>query len=153
MKRTQAYMALIVLSVFAVSSLMAMAKASSISVGTYDVTGLARDTFARLEDVRIIAQSSSKPITIKLFDPDNVEVFSETRDVYIYDRTVSGVTTKSGVYTVEASSPFSTTRKNFATVFFNVIPEAPFGTASIVMASLGALGVYGLVKRRKIPSF
>ena len=118
-KKTIAYISLIVLGALAFSVLMNTAKASSINVGTYDATGLAKDAFAHFEDVRIIAQSSSKPITIKIFDPDNVEVYSETKDVYIYDKTVSGITTESGVYTVEVSSPgLTTTRKNFA---YNVL--------------------------------
>jgi hypothetical protein len=145
-------MALVVLSVLTISFVMNVAKASSISVGTYDASGLAKDAFASLEPVRIIAESTNKPLTIKIYDPDNLEIFSETKDVYIYDNTLEGITTKSGIYTVEASSPMSSTRKNFATVFFNVIPEVQFGTASIAIVSLGALGVYRLAKRKKITS-
>ena len=71
-------------------------------------------------------------------------------DVYILDEIVSGVTTESGLYTVEASSPMSSTRKNFGIVFFNVVPEVPLGTVSIALVMVGAFGFYGLVRRRKI---
>lgn len=153
MKRTVAYMALIVLGALMLSSLMNVAKAPSISVGTYDSnTGAAKDAFVPLEDVRIIAQSSHRPITINILDPDNVEVYSETVDSYNYERTITGITVRSGWYTVDASSPLSSTRKNFATVSFNVVPEAPFGTVSFAIVSLGAFGLYGLIKRRKITS-
>lgn len=150
MRKAFTCLALVVLGVLAFSFVMNAAEASNISVGTYDVTGLAKDTFASLEDVRIIAQSSHTPITIRIFDPDDVEVYSATMDVYVYDETISGVTTKSGLYTVEASSPMSSAQKNFATVFFNVVPEAPIGTVSIALVMISAFGFYGLVKRRKI---
>jgi len=150
MRKAFAYLALVVLGVLTFSFVMNAAKASNISVGTYDVTGLAKDTFASLEDVRIIAQSSHKPITIIIFDSDDVEVYSETMDVYVYDETISGITTKSGLYTVQASSPLSSTRKNFAIVFFNIVPEAPIGTISIALVMISAFGFYGLVKRRKV---
>lgn len=150
MRKAFACLALVVLGVLAFSFVMNTAEASNISVGTYDVTGLAKDTFASLEDVRIIAQSSHTPITIRIFDPDDVEVYSATLDVYIFDEIVSGVTVKSGLYSVEASSPMSSTRKNFGIVFFNVVPEAPIGTMSIALVMISAFGFYGLVKRRKI---
>lgn len=152
MRKALGYMALVVLGSLMFSFVMNKAEASSISVGTYDITGLAKDNFASLEDVRIIAQSSHKPITIRIFDPDGVEVYSVTMDVFIFDEILSGVTAKGGLYSVEASSPMSLTRKNFGIVFFNVVPEAPIGTISITLVMVGAFGFYGLVKRRKIVS-
>jgi hypothetical protein len=150
MKRTVAYLTLVVLGIFTFSFLLNTVSASSISVGTYDaISGLPKDNFAHLEDVRIIAQSSHKPITIRILDPYDVEVYVETVDSYTYDKTISGITTESGLYTVEASSPMTITKKNFATVFFNVMPETPLGTSSIALVSLGALGTYGFIKRRK----
>jgi len=155
MKRHALYLTFTVLGVLAFSSLMNVARASGISVGTYDAqTSVARDTFARLEDVKIIAHSSNKPLTIKIFDPYNAEVYSKIVESYDFDEIISDVTTESGEYTVEASSPGLTpTRRNFAIVFFNVVPEAQFGTASIAIVCLGALGGYGFLRRRKTKSF
>jgi len=146
-KITTVHLAFAVLGVLAFFALMNSARASGISVGTFDANGTAKDTFSHLEDVRVIAYSSNKPITIRIFSPDNSEVYFEQVDSFNFDRTINGVTTVSGEYTVEAASPLSTTRKNFATVFFNVVPETPFGTLSIFMASLGAFGIYGFIKR------
>jgi hypothetical protein len=154
MARIAPLVTLLVLGVLTFSSLTKLAVASGISVGTYDTAGAPKTTFNLGEDVRIIATSTDKPITIKVYDPDNVTVYSDSVNSKTYDKTISGITTKLGYYTVEASSPVAgTKRTNFSTVFYNVIPEAPLGTASIAIVGLSALGFYGLVRRRKTTSF
>jgi len=88
-----------------------------------DHRALERDTFAGGEAVRIIAESSHKPITITATDPDGNVVHSEIYDGYIYDKTINGLTDKSGWYTVEASSPMDNVRKNYACTYLHVVPE------------------------------
>jgi len=67
-----------------------------------------------------------------------------------YDKTLSGLTTKLGWYTVEASSPVDEVRKNYACVYFHTIPEIPVGTITAVTAMLLGLSLYGLVQRKKL---
>lgn len=150
LKRIMAYTLLTVLAALSFSFLINASKAGVIGVGTYDAnTGLPRDTFSAGESVRIIAQSSVSPLTIRIIDPDSVETYSETVSSLTFDKILSGITQKSGWYTVEASSQLTTNRVSFATVFFNSVPEAPLGTASIAAVSLAALGVYGVIRRKK----
>lgn len=68
----------------------------------------------------------------------------------VYDKTLSGLTNKLGWYAVEASSPIHEVLKNYACVYFNVIPEIPVGTITAVSTMLFGLGFYGLVQRKKL---
>lgn len=61
--------------------------------------------------MNITAHSSNKPITIEVFfDPTGTKVYSKTVDSYDFYDILVGITTMSGEYTVEASSPYSITR-------------------------------------------
>ncbi len=131
------------------SSIVKLGKAGSISVGTYDAAGVPREVFLEGEEVRIIAESTDSPITITVTDPDGIIVLTETYYGYIYNKTLGGLTEKSGWYTVEAASPIDQVRRNYASTYFNVIPEVPFGTITAATAGLFALGFYGLKRSRK----
>jgi len=133
-------------------SLVRLGQAGTISVGTYDPTAdppMPRDFFHGGEDVRVIATSSDKPITITVTDPDGTVVHSETYDGYEYDDVLADVTEKSGWHTVEASSPIDTVRKNYACTYFNVIPEVPLAILGAGTMMLLGLGFYVVVQRKK----
>jgi hypothetical protein len=125
--------------------------AGSISVTTCDATtGQVKDTFLTGENLKTKAQSSSKPLTIVIKDPDGVVVGSETADVYTYERDWVGIAAKQGWCTVEVTSPIDSYTKTFATTYFqNVIAEVPIGTATIAVLNLLALGFFGVIRRRK----
>jgi len=122
----------------------------SISVGTYDSTGLPRDTFAAGESVRIIADSSHSPITITVTDPDGNDVHTETYEGYKYDKILDGLTDKSGWYTVEASSAMDEVRKNYACTYLHVVPEIPLGTLGALAAIFLGMGFFAFVRRKPI---
>jgi hypothetical protein len=147
MRRNLTFIALFVFALLC-SSLVKVGHAGSISAGTYDTTGLHRDQFVGGEDVRIIADSSDMPITITVTDPDGIIVHTEIYPGYKYDEILSGLTEKSGWYTVEASSPLDTVRKNYACTYFKVIPEVPLGTIAAAMTMSLGLGFF-LVQRKK----
>lgn len=139
-----------VLFILLFSNFLMVVFAADISVGTYDATGQPKEIFAAGEQVRIKASSSQTPITIVVKDPDGLVVHSEVYDGNEYDETLSGITTKSGWYTVEASSPIDSTLKNFACTYFNVVPDVPLGTAGAATAIVFALAFYSLARRRKL---
>lgn len=151
MKKTLTFPVLVVCAVLLCPSLVKLGQAVGISVGMYDPVyeGVERDTFNIGEDVRIIAESIDKPITITVLDPYGVVVHSETHDDYIYDDTVGGITEIAGVYTVEAASPADEVRENYACAYFKTIPEIPLGTIGVAATMLLGLGFYGLVRRKK----
>lgn len=149
-KKTLTFLALATLAVLLCSSLVKVGKAGSISVGTYDVWGSPRDVFSGGEDIRIIADSSDKPITITVTDPHGNAVYNETYSGFRYDKTLSGLTKKSGWYTVEASSPMDKARKNYACTYFNTVPEIPLGTFGAAATILLGLSFYGFVRRKKL---
>ena len=122
--------------------------AGSISAGTYDATGIPRDTFASGEAIRIVAESSHKPITVTVTDPDGNVAHFEIYDGYIYDKTLNGLTDKSGWYTVEASSPIDNVRKNYACTYLHVVPEIPLGTLGALAAILLAMGFFSFVRHK-----
>lgn len=122
--------------------------AGSISAGTYDVTGLPRDTFAGGEAVRIIAESTHSPITITVTDPDGNVAHTETYDGFIYDKILNDLTDKSGWYTVEASSPMDNVRKNYACIYLHVVPEIPLGTLGALTAILLAMGFFSFIRNK-----
>lgn len=67
----------------------------------------------------------------------------------LYNKTLSGLTTKLGWYTVEASSPIDEIRKNYACTYLHVIPEIPLATLGATATMLLGLGFYGWVQRKK----
>lgn len=148
MKKTAAFVVLAVFVTLLGCCLVEVGQAGNISVGTYDTTGLARDTFGGGEDVRIIAESTDMPITITVTDPDGDVVYSENYDGVIYDKILSGITEKEGWYTVEASSPIDNVRKNYACTYLHVIPEVPLATLGATATMLFGLGFYGWVRRK-----
>jgi len=149
-RKTATFLTLAVFVALLFSSLVKVGQAGSISVGTYDTTGLPRDIFSGGEDIRIIADSSDMPITITVTDPDGSIVHEETYNGYKYDKILSGLTEKSGWYAVEAASPIDEVRKNYACTYFNTVPEIPLGTVGAATAILLGLGFYGLLRRKKL---
>lgn len=149
-KKTSTFLALTVFTILLFSSLVKVGQAGSISVGTYDTAGLPRDIFSGGEDVRIIADSSDMPITITVTDPDGIIVHNEIYHGYKYDKILSDLTEKSGWYTVEAASPIDEVRKNYASTYFNTVPEIPLGTVGAATAIFLGLGFYGLLRRKKL---
>lgn len=149
MKKALALSTLIV-SVLALMAVLNMGFASFISIGTYDaVTGEAKTVFAVGEPVRIKASSDGKPINITVKDPDGITVYFESYDDLNYDKTLNGITVKSGWYTVEVSSPINSQQYNFACISFNVIPEAPLGTIGTATIIVLAFTSFGLIKQRR----
>jgi len=147
-RKTSTFLVLAVFAALLCFSLVKVGQAGSISVGTYDPTGLPRDVFSGGEDVRIMADSSDMPITITVTDPDGTVVYEETYEDYDYDKELSGLTKKAGWYTVEASSSMDTVRKNYASTYFNTVPEIPLGTVGAATAIFLGLGFYGLLRRK-----
>jgi len=152
MKRTVSLLTLVVFGVLTLASFTSTAKAS-INVGTFNaITGNPQNVFSVGEDVRVIATASDTPITVVIFfetDLLNPVFGPDTENSLTYDKVISGITTQVGTYRVVASSAQFTINWRIDVVMFNVIPEAPFGTATLAIASLGAFGAYGLVRRRK----
>jgi len=68
----------------------------------------------------------------------------------LYNKTLSGLTTKLGWYTVEASSPIDETRKRYACTYLHVIPEIPLATLGAVAMMFLGLGFYGWVQRKTL---
>jgi len=66
-------------------SLVSSEDVGSISAGIYDVTGRPRDVFSSGENIRIVAESSSKSIRIVVKDQDGIVVLNET-----YKRAILG---------------------------------------------------------------
>jgi hypothetical protein len=66
-------------------SLVSSGDAGSISARMYDVTGRPRDVFSLGENIRIVAESSSKSIRIVVKDPDGTVIRDET-----YERAILG---------------------------------------------------------------
>ncbi|MDH5389813.1 MAG: hypothetical protein OEX10_01480 [Candidatus Bathyarchaeota archaeon] len=130
MKKTLTFLALVVFVVVLCSFLVKVGQAGSISLGTYDTTGLPRDFFIQGKDVRIIADSSDMPITINVTDPDGMIVHNETYYGYTYDKILSGLTEKLGNYTVEATSPWDEVQKNYARTYFRTAPLSVGGKAT-----------------------
>jgi hypothetical protein len=151
MKKTLTLIIPAVFFILLFSNFLTIGFAAYISIGTYDATtGQPKEIFAAGEQVRIKANSSDKPITIVVKDPDGYVVHNEEYDGYEYDKVLSGLTTKGGWYTVEASSPIDTVRINFACTYFNVVPDVPLGTAGATTAIAFALAFYSLARRRKL---
>lgn len=148
MKRTAIALIPILLTVLACCSNIKLAQAGSISVGTYDASGLPRDVFAEGEVVRIKAVSSNKPITITVTDQNNVIVYTEIYNGYEYDKTLNNITKASGWYTVEAKSSIDSIRKNYACTYFFVAPENPLGTLGTILAVFLGLGLYRFVTHK-----
>ena len=133
---------LLILAIIQCGFLVQVVQAGSIDVGVYDASGTLREIFGVGEDIRIIASSSDKPITIVILDPDGIVVHTETVDAYDYNKILSGLTTKLGWYTVEASSPIDIVRKNYGCTFFHVIPEIPLGTLGSLATLILGLGYW-----------
>ena len=123
MKKTLTSLALVVFVALLSCFLVKVGQAGSISLGTYDTTGLPKDFFIQGKDVRIIAGSSDMPITINVTDPDGMIVHNETYYGYTYDKILSGLTEKLGNYTVEATSPWEEVKKNYARTYFSTTPS------------------------------
>lgn len=149
-KKTLTFLVLTLFAASLCSSLVKVGQAGSISVGIYDIWGSPRDSFSGGEDLRIISDSVDTPITITVTDPDNVVVHTETYPGIRYDKVLSGLTKKSGWYTVEASSPIDSVRKNYACTYFNTVPEIPLGTVGAAATIFLGLVFYGFVRYKKL---
>ena len=108
--------------------------------------GSTTDTFAMGENVRIVAYSTDPcPYEIVIIDSEGVIRYTETCNTPNYEKVLNGITDKPGWWEVKAGA----TSTRYATAFFNVIPEIPFGTLSILLTCFAALGISLLQKRVK----
>jgi hypothetical protein len=133
-------------------SVVMLGQAEEISVGLYDPVweGVRRDSFNIGERIRVIAESTDKPITVIIKDPYGNVVHYEVWYGYKYNKVLSGMTRIAGYYSVEASSPMKgTIRRNYACVWYRIIPEIPLGTIGVAATMFAVLGFYGLMHRRK----
>lgn len=114
------------------------------NVYTAKEDGTPTDIFAMGEKVRITAYSSNPcPYEIIIIDSEGEVRFTDTSDLPNYDRVWSGITDKNGWWEVKAGEAST----HYATGFYHVVPESPFGTLSIVITCFAALGMILFRKR------
>lgn len=110
------------------------------NVSTYNEDGTLTDRFIMGEKVRIIAYSSypEPPYEIIVIDPDGITRFTDTSNFTNYDSgLLSGITDKPGWWEVKAGKAGI----KYGTAWYNVVPEVPLGTLSILITCFAALGI------------
>ena len=140
--------------------------AYAVDVHTAKEDGAVAVSFEVGENVRIIVQSSSFPLStvlsVTVSDPEGRIRYRESTRTFKYDKTLTGMTDRPGwwVVTITEGPERSLTgeipgsvdavvkrsTKYLATIK-NVVPEVPLGTITMVLTFLAAFGVVALRKR------
>ena len=136
----------LILLTAAATTIILTPKAYAASVYTAKEDGTQTDKFAMGEKVRIIAYSSSCPYNIVIIDSNGITRYTVTSNTPKYDQIWDNITDKPGWWEVKAG----TASTSYATAFYNVIPETPLGTISMIIACFAAFGMSIFRKRIKL---
>jgi hypothetical protein len=158
-KQVQISAKILVIALAAAAILSMAQQVHATTVYTAKEDGTAVGTFEMGEKVRIVASSASYPYFVTVKDPDGAIRHREYVTSSGYDKVLSEITDKPGLWTIElqsggGSKPLAGTlaapqqpSTMYLTTISNVVPEVPLGTITIVGALFAALGIAVFSKR------
>jgi hypothetical protein len=141
------------------AALLSMAQqVHATNVYTAKEDGTAVGTFVMGEKVRIVASSISYPYYIIVKDPNGAIRHREYVTSSGYDKVLSEITDKPGLWTITlengGSKPLAGAlaapqqpSAMYLTTISNVVPEVPLGTITIVGVLFAAFGIAAFSKR------